>query len=61
MNLESLKQFVRDCIKQKPDRADEIKDIFFLATDEIEDGGSEVHECRLAVGSINELLNSHKL
>lgn len=60
MDLQSLKQFVRDCIKSHPDRAEEIKDFYFLALDEIEDGGSEQHEYSLAVTSIKELLKPTK-
>jgi len=56
MTLSDLKKYAEGVSKQYPQIDDEVRDLFFLAQDEIEDGGSEAHECELAVGSIDELI-----
>jgi hypothetical protein len=56
MNFEYLKQFCIDKIAEYPNLKSEILDFFYLAKDEIEDGGSEAHEVELAISSINELI-----
>jgi len=37
----------------------EITDFYFLAMDEIYDGGSMVHEIELAINSINQLISQN--
>lgn len=44
-------------IDKHPQLTDEIRDLFSLAVSEIEEGGSESHECHLAYEDINELIN----
>ena len=56
MTLSDLKKYAEGVSKQYPQLDDEVRDLFFLAQDEIKDGGSEAHECELAVGSIDELI-----
>ena len=56
MTLQELKTYAEKMSAKYPQLDDEIRDLYFLAQDEIEDGGSEAHECELAVGSIDELI-----
>jgi hypothetical protein len=57
MNLIHLRKFCDQKIKEHPNLKDEIYDFYELAVSEIEEGGSEVHECALAMQDIEELLN----
>ena len=45
-----------DIIKNHPNLASEINDLFQLAKDVIEEGGSEDHECELALESMHQLV-----
>jgi hypothetical protein len=56
MNKQYLKQFCLDKIAEHPDLKFEINEFYFLAMDEIYDGGSIAHEVELAINSINELI-----
>lgn len=56
MTLQELKTYAEKMSAKYPQLDDEIRDLYFLAQDEIEDGGSEAHECELTVGSIDELI-----
>ncbi len=60
MNLNTLAAEVNRVYKLKPHLKNELKDIYSLAADEIEDGASETNECELAMGSIRELEDSDK-
>lgn len=55
MNLQSLAAEINRVYKMRPELESQLKDIYSLAADEIEDGGSETHECELAIDSIKEL------
>jgi hypothetical protein len=44
-------------IDKHPHLTEEIRDLYSLAASEIEEGGSESHECHLAYEDINELIN----
>ena len=44
-------------IDKHPKHADEIRDFYSLAISEIEEGGSEEHECELAWSDIEDLIN----
>lgn len=48
MNLKELKNEALRLIDAYPTKSDEIREYYFLAVSEIEEGGSEVHECDLA-------------
>ena len=54
--MNEFKQFVNEKINQYPSLKMEILDLFWLAVDEIHDGGSQPHEISLAVNSINQLI-----
>jgi hypothetical protein len=56
MNLVYLQQFCKKKIKEHPRLESEIYDFYELAVTEIEEGGSEVHECSLAIQDIEELI-----
>ena len=45
----------RNAIKSMPNRKEEIIDLYTMAVEEIEGGGSAVHEYELFVGSLDEL------
>jgi hypothetical protein len=58
MTLQQLKERSLELVKQYPQYEDEIRDLFFLAQDEIEDGGSEDHECELAISDMEYLVKN---
>ena len=58
MNLEILKEKTKDLISQYPAYSEELTDLYYLALDEIEDGGSEVHECNLAYNDMLDIINN---
>lgn len=57
MDLQQLKAEAIRIIKAKPELKSEIQDLFSLAISEIEEGGSESHECELAYNDMVELEN----
>lgn len=61
MTLEDLVAVVKDTIQKYPQLKDDVIDLYQLAKDEIEDGGSESHECELALRDINELVGKQKV
>lgn len=56
MTLSELKNYAEGISKQYPQIDDDVRDLYFLAEMEVEDGESENNECELAIGSIKELL-----
>lgn len=56
MTLSNLKEYAQGISKQYPQIDDEVRDLYFLAVTEVEDGESETNECELAIGSIKELI-----
>ena len=56
MTLSDLKEYAEGVSKQYPQLDDEVRDVYFLAVTEVEDGESEANECELAIGSIDELI-----
>lgn len=56
MTLQQLKTYAEGVSKQYPQIDEEVRDFYFLAVTEVEDGESEVHECELAISSIDELV-----
>lgn len=57
MNIEALKTFCKETIITYPTLTSEITEYYELALMEIEDGGSESHECQLAYDDIQTLLH----
>lgn len=60
MNIQTLKAEASRIIKEIPDLKDEVIDLFELAMTEIEEGGSESHECQLAINEMEELVKEHR-
>ena len=56
MDLEIFKAKCIEVIKVYPHLRSEVGDLFQLAEDEIEDGGSEEHECELGMQALVDLM-----
>lgn len=56
MNLNYLKNFVKEKISQYPSLEDDIKGLYYLCLQEIEDGGSEIQEVQSAISDIEDLI-----
>ena len=56
MTLSELKTYAEDMSNRYPDHSDQIRDLYFLACDEVEAGESEANECELAVSDIESLV-----
>jgi len=54
--LGELKEYVISMIRLHPAHRDEILELYGLACDEVEEGGSESHEVELAISDIDELV-----
>jgi hypothetical protein len=57
MNIKQLKEHAQGIIQNHPILKDEVVELFELAMTEIEEGGSESHECQLAINDMDELVN----
>jgi len=57
MNIKQLKEHAQWIIQNHPILKDEVVELFELAMSEIEEGGSESHECQLAINDMDELVN----
>ena len=55
-SLMELKVEVLRLIDKYPNKSDELRELYYLAGDEIESGGSESHECDLAWRDMLELI-----
>jgi hypothetical protein len=56
MNKKMLHDFVFQKINEYPSFKEGILELYYLVLDEIEEGGSEAHECNLCISSINDLI-----
>jgi len=61
MNLQELKLKTRELIDEYPEYREEFVDFYELAESEIEEGGSEQHECELAYGDMMHIVNDLKM
>lgn len=59
MNLEILVGYCKNKIEQYPVLRGDIEDLCYLAHDEVEQGNSEVHEVRLALSDIEQLIEDY--
>jgi len=57
MTLRELYQYCQEVVEKHPSLGSEIMEFYDLAVMEVEDGGSENHECELAVSDIEDLVN----
>ena len=60
MTLKELKAYAENMSVKYPEHYEQIRDFYFLAVTEVEDGESEAHECELAVSDIDELIKSNE-
>jgi hypothetical protein len=58
MTILELRAETKKLAAEHPLFQDELYDFYYLAISEIEDGGSEVHECELAYNDMIELVNN---
>lgn len=56
MTISELKKETIQLMEKHPNLKEEIKDFYYLAISEIEEGGSESHECHLALSSMQEII-----
>jgi hypothetical protein len=56
MGIKELKERVLKLIDMHPKHTEELRDLYFLAMSEIDEGGSETHECDLALRDMLELV-----
>ena len=56
--LSNLRYFVNEMFKRHPQHEKEIKSLFILCLDEIEEGGSVDNEVSLCIRDIEELIES---
>lgn len=57
MTLRDLYQYCQEVGEKYSSMSSEIMGFYDLAQMEVEDGGSEDHECELAVSDIEDLIN----
>ena len=57
MTLRDLYQYCQEVGEKYPSMANKIMGFYDLDQMEVEDGGSEDHECELAVSDIEDLIN----
>jgi hypothetical protein len=55
MQLSELKAYAEKLSNAFPQMDEQIRDLYFLAVDEVESGESEANECELAYSDMNEL------
>ena len=60
MNLDYLKEFCQEKIAEYPKLKEQIVDLYYLAYDEINEGGSTSQEVGLAIESINQLIEENQ-
>ena len=56
--MENFKQYVSEVMKLHPQHKEEIRDLFQLCLDEIDEGGSVEHEISLCRSDIEEIINN---
>ena len=56
MSIKELKEKSLEFIEKYPSKKEDIIDLYQLALDEIEEGGSESHECELAYNDMIETI-----
>lgn len=56
MTLNELSIYTKELTIKYPNLKQELIELYILACDEVEEGGSEVHECELAVSDMDSLI-----
>lgn len=57
MKVNEFKKYCQDVVQQHPELRADVIDLYTLAMDEIEDGGSPTHEIEMAVADIESMIN----
>jgi hypothetical protein len=55
MSLSELEIACKEALKKYPNRREDIQDVYYMAEEEINDGGSVEHETELAFGTLKEI------
>jgi hypothetical protein len=59
MTLKMLSIHTKALINEYPNLKEELRDLYYLACDEVEEcGGSEFHECELAISDMEYLIKN---
>jgi len=58
MNLQTLRNYLKESITNHPQHKEEILSLYSLCLSEIEEEGSEEHECDLCYRDVEELINN---
>lgn len=56
MTLKELSIYTKELTVKYPQHKQELIEFYILACDEVEEGGSEAHECELAVSDMDSLI-----
>ena len=56
MTLKELSIYTKELAIKYPVLKQELIELYILACDEVEEGGSEAHECELAVSDMDSLI-----
>jgi hypothetical protein len=57
---EELRKHLIQVIKEYPDLKSDIVSLWQLCLDEIEEGGSQIHEIELCLSDVDELIKEYK-
>ena len=57
MNLQMLTTYLKESITKHPQHKEEIMSLYQLCLDEIDEGGSEEHECDLCYRDVEDIVN----
>jgi len=61
MNLERLRMMTNQLMANHPEHKEQLEELYQLAVDEVEEGGSEHHECNLALEDMEYLIENGEL
>lgn len=56
MTLKELSIHTKELTIKHPNLKQELIEFYILACDEVEEGGSEAHECELAISDMDDLI-----
>jgi len=60
MLLKDLKERCVEVVDDYPHLHEQIEELYEIARDEVAEGGSEDHECKLAKSDLDELIENEK-
>lgn len=61
MNIDILKQMTVQLVANHPEHKEQLMELYQLAVDETEEGGSVSHECELAISDMEYLIENGEL